>query len=302
MPRSPASRSTHTLTARKVAFDWSETPLHWIPGQPYESHMWNAFHLMLPVGEFAFCRVFNQALPYVTDEKLRADVQAFIRQEAMHARAHDGAAQKYLAAHGIEVDDYLQRVNALLAWAGNHRLFNVKVPGPLQKQWLVFQVGVIAAVEHFTCVVGKYMLDNERWENDGADPVMTDMLRWHGAEEVEHRSVAFDLYRHLGGSYPTRYYLMLLSTPLVLGLQATAATHLMRQDPDLAGNRPSPFRPWFWREWMRAAKRDRLPSLGSLLMDELRYLTPWYDPVREADTETALRYLEKSPGVVRQAA
>lgn len=31
------------------------------------------------------CRTFNQALPYVTDEKLRAEVKGFIHQEAHHA-------------------------------------------------------------------------------------------------------------------------------------------------------------------------------------------------------------------------
>ncbi|MFZ5723659.1 MAG: metal-dependent hydrolase [Pseudomonadota bacterium] len=297
-----ASTSTHDITPRKVAFDWSQTPLHWIPGQPYESHMWNAFHLMLPVGEFAFCRIFNQALPYITDDKLRADVQGFIRQEAMHARAHDGAAEKYLAAHGVLVRDYLEQVNKVLEWAGHHRFFSLPIPEPLQKQWLIFQVGVVAAAEHFTCVVGKYMLENEDWEARGADAMMTDLLRWHGAEEVEHRSVAFDLYRHLGGTYPTRYYLMLLSTPLVLGLQATAAVHLMKQDPALAPHKPSLFGLWFWREWQRSAKKKRIPGLGSLLVDELRYLMPWYNPAHEADTFTALAYLARSPGVVRKAA
>lgn len=292
-----ASTPTHTIIPRKPTFNWSRTPLHWIPGQPYESQMWNAFHLMLPVGEFAFCRVFNQALPYVTDARLRADVQAFIRQEAMHARAHNSAAADYLGAHGIDVQGYLDKVNPLLEWAGNHRLFRLKVPKALQKQWLVFQVGVIAAAEHFTCVVGKYMLENEDWEKQGADASMTDLLRWHGAEEVEHRSVAYDLYRHLGGTYPTRYYLMLLSTPLVLGLQATAAVHLMKQDPVLAKHQPSVFGTWFWREWQRAGKQGRIPSLGALLRDELRYLAPWYSPEKEADTAAALRYLERSPSL-----
>lgn len=297
-----ASTSGHAITPRKVKFDWSKTPLHWIPGQQYESQMWNAFHLMLPVGEFAFCRIFNQALPYVTDEKLRADVQGFIRQEAMHARAHSSASAEYLEARGIEVESYLKRVNFLLDWAGTHRLFNVRVPKPLQKQWLIFQVGVVAAAEHFTCVVGKYMLENEDWEAQGADAMMIDILRWHGAEEVEHRNVAFDLYRHLGGTYPTRYYLMLFSTPLVLGLQATAATHLMRQDPALAKHKPSPFGVWFWREWLRAGKQQRIPALGTLLRDELRYLMPWYNPEREADTGAALRYLAQSPAVQVPAA
>ena len=55
--------------------------------------------------------------------------------------------------------------------------------------------------------LGKYALYNKRWEELGADPEMIDLIKWHGSEEIEHRTVAFDLYRHLGGSYIARYYL-----------------------------------------------------------------------------------------------
>lgn len=30
---------------------------------------------------------------------------------------------------------------------------------------------------------------------------MLDMLRWHGAEEVEHKAVAFDTMKHLRAGY-----------------------------------------------------------------------------------------------------
>src|SRR5579885_3249856 len=92
-------RASHTpgrLIPRKVQFDWSETPLDWIPGQPFASAFINEINLLLPAGE--------KALPYVTDPKLREDVQMFIRQEAMHARAHGGAIVEYLNAHGVETE------------------------------------------------------------------------------------------------------------------------------------------------------------------------------------------------------
>jgi predicted metal-dependent hydrolase len=297
-----ASHTRTTLKQRRVQFDWSQTPLHWIPGQPYASHFINEINMLLPAGEFWFCKIYNQALPLVKDAKLREDVQGFIRQEAMHARAHDGAIAEYLSAHGIETESYMRRMNWLFEVALADAPFGRKLPRLAQKQWLLFRLGLIAAVEHMTCVLGKYALDQHKWDELGADPVLLDLIRWHGAEEVEHRSVAFDLYKHLGGSYPTRYYLMTLTFPLVFGLWVAGAAHLMRQDPALAKNKPSLLRPWIWLEWERQARAGLLPSVFWLASQELRYLNPWYNPEHEASTEQALAYLDSSPAARKLAA
>lgn len=300
-----SKRASHTigsLKQRRVQFDWSATPLHWLPNQPYTSHFINEINLLLPAGEFWFCKIYNQALPLVRDAKLREDVQGFIRQEAMHARAHDGAIAEYLAAHGIETDSYMRRVAWLFEVALADAPFGRRVPRIAQKQWLLFRLGLIAAIEHMTCVLGKYALDNRKWEDLGGDPVLLDLIRWHGAEEVEHRSVAFDLYQHLGGSYPTRYYLMLISFPAVFGLWVAGAAHLMRQDPLLAKHKPGMLRPWIWLEWQRQARAGLLPSVFWLAGQELRYLNPWYHPEREASTEQALAYLDRSPAAQKMAA
>ena len=42
---------------------------------------------------------------------------------------------------------------------------------------------------------------------------MLDLLRWHGAEEVEHRSLVFDVYQKVSGSYFIRAFSMLLTLP-----------------------------------------------------------------------------------------
>ena len=90
-PAKPASNTKGRLIPRKVQFDWEQTPTDWIPGHPFASYFINEINTILPAGEFWFCRLYNKALPYVTDAKLRDDIQMFMRQEAMHARAHSAA-------------------------------------------------------------------------------------------------------------------------------------------------------------------------------------------------------------------
>lgn len=290
-----ASLTPEPLTPRRVEFDWTQTPLEWIPGQPFASHFINEINLLLPAGEFWFCKVYNKALPYITDAKLREDVQAFVRQEAMHARAHGGAIVEYLNAHGVETQSNTRQEDWLFEKLLADKPLGQTVPKLLEKRWLVFRLGLIAAIEHMTCVLGKYALHNTRWDAVDADPVLLDLLRWHGCEEMEHRCVAFDVYRHLGGRYPSRYYLASIAMPVIFGLWVHGAAHLMKQDPQFAARKPSVFKPWIWLEWQRQAKTGYLPSPFWLLSQELSFFTPWYNPANEASTTEALNYLNRSP-------
>ncbi len=298
-----ASHSPVTPVPRKVAFDWSKTPVDWIPDHPFASHFINEINMILPAGEFWFCRLYNKALPYVTDPKLKEDVQAFIRQEAMHARAHDGAIESYLKQRGFDT----QRNTDIMNWLFNDLLadepLGVKIPKFMEKDWLVFRLGIIAAVEHMTCVLGNYILRNKTYDELNADPVLLDLIRWHGAEEVEHRCVAFDLYRHLGGSYVSRYYLASIATPMVFGLWVDGASHLMRQDPRFSAHDPKVWKPWVWLEWYREAKsRKTLPSPLWLAVQQLPFFSPLYNPLHEGSTEEALAYLATSPAAGYRAA
>lgn len=86
----------YRIQPRKVKFEWQNTPVDWVPDQPYVSYFINEINMILPAGEFWFCRLYNKVLPQIQDEKLKQDVQAFIRQEAMHAQAHNSANKEYL--------------------------------------------------------------------------------------------------------------------------------------------------------------------------------------------------------------
>jgi uncharacterized protein len=253
--KTAASSIDYQIQPRKVKFEWQDTPIDWIPQQPFASYFINQINLILPAGELWFCRLYNRVLPRIQDEKLKADVQAFIRQEAMHASAHQSANQQYLSVRGIQTERNLAIMQKLFGYVLADQPLGQQLPEQLQPHWDVLRLGIIATVEHMTCVLGNYALYNTRWQSLGADPELLDLIKWHGAEEIEHRTVAFDLYQHLGGSYIARYYLSVVVIAMVLGLWVDGAANIMAQDARFAAKKPSILRPWVWIEWYKTAQK-----------------------------------------------
>jgi predicted metal-dependent hydrolase len=297
----------HQIKPRRVQFDFQDTPLHWIPDDPFSSHIINGINIILPAGELWFCRVYNKALPYVTDPQLRADVEGFIRQEAIHSRVHSKAEQ-FLWAHGLQTDEFRERIEWLFEQVLGEAPFGVKaLQGRLlEKRWLVARVGLIAAIEHFTGVLGQWCMDNTSW--DKADPTMADLFRWHLAEEVEHRTVAFDLFQHLCqtqlGFYVSRQALMAIVYPLFLYFLVEGGRSLGQQDPDPAVRRLASFSlPRMLLELERVGRRTQnLPTFSFLTRGVMRWVSPRFHPEFEGNTEQALAYLARSPAARAAAA
>jgi predicted metal-dependent hydrolase len=290
----------HQLKPRRVQFDFQDSPLHWIPDDPFSSHLINGINLLLPSGELWFCRVYNKALPLVTDPVLRADVEGFIRQEAIHSRAHSKAEQ-FLWAHGMETDEFREKIEWLFETVLGEAPLGLQFLQNrlLEKYWLVLRVGIIATIEHFTGVLGQWAMDNKSW--DRADPVMADLFRWHLAEEVEHRTVAFDLFAHLCknqlGFYVSRQALMAIVFPLFVYVLAESGRSLGKQDKDpyvrgLA--RQSILRLVFQLE-REGRRSDNVPTFSLLFRSTLRWISPSFHPVTEGNTQQALDYLARSP-------
>ena len=209
-----------TIKARATRFDLSSTPSHWIPGQPYATHVLDMTHAVLPPAERWFVDVYREALPYITDPALRADVEGFIAQETTHAKAHDRGLE-HLARHGIDVRREVQWVDGARARV---RARAKRLPQRVQRRLLYGELAAIAAGEHYTAFLGEWILDSPQLDLIGTDAVMLDLLRWHGAEEVEHRSVAFDAYQHIHGGYPLRVVSgTLMSVGLLVLVFGTAA-------------------------------------------------------------------------------
>lgn len=290
VPSTAVAPDAHRIRARRVRFGWDDTPVHWIPGDPQTTHTINVLHLLLPEGEKWFAHVIRQSMDRIEDPALLDDVKGFVGQESVHSRAH-AAVLDHLVAQGIDTRPFTRQVHRMFYGLLGDRPLGRPLPKRLERRWVDLRIAIIAAIEHYTSVLGAWVIDSPGLDAAGADPVMLDLIRWHGAEEVEHRSVAFDLYQHLDGSRVRRGIAMALTTPAIVLLWIAGTGYLLRRDP-AARSRLS------WRRFRRATRAGRLPDVRTMFATVPGYFGADHHPGSTASTEDALAYLATSPAAL----
>lgn len=245
MPEVEVRHDGHPVFRRQVRFDWSNLPLHWVPDDPFATHMMNVLHLLFPEGERDFIKAVLEASSLVDNPELEAAIKPFIQQESGHAWAHQ-VVLNHLAEQGVDTTPYTDQVGRRLS-----RVLGdapKSWPPALKRWWLYLRLADAAALEHFNAVLGQWVLQNRGLDYAGTDPVMLDLLRWHGAEEIEHRSLVYDVYQNVCGNYPLRALSMLLTAPQFLFWWLAGVRFLMMHDPTI-DTKPR------WRDWLRAARQ-----------------------------------------------
>lgn len=208
--------ATSSILPRHFDVDLSEVPRHWMAGHPVPTHIANGVNLLFPIGERFFVRSVNAYLDQLDDPQLYADVRAFFAQEGRHAHAHDRFNQ-VLRDQGFEIDGFLERYQALLT----------RIEGALTPE---LRLSVTAATEHFTAILAEGVFTGPLL--DSAALPMKTLLAWHALEEIEHRSVAFDVLQKVNPSYALRLAGLAIATTTLAGFWAWAAVTLLRQDGD----------------------------------------------------------------------
>jgi predicted metal-dependent hydrolase len=161
----------------------------------------------------------------VKDEKLQAQIAAFIGQEAMHSKAHAEFNTAWRR------DDY--NLDRFQAWLERK---NSYVKGLHPK----IQLAITCAFEHFTALLGGYILRHpEILASLDEDTIK--LWVWHAIEEIEHRAVAFDVYQQVYGDDKVRRMIMRSVTTGFASLTFYSATRLFWQDkkksiPKVMGN------------------------------------------------------------------
>ena len=273
----------HAIRPRNVEFDWSDMPLHYVPGEPFATQFWNVMHLIVPIGEHLMAGCLADSLPYITDDRLREEAIGFIGQEQMHAASH-GSYHDVLASHGINGEPVVRNFGQMLRLMfSNHGL-----KGGAKKRWLAERLAFFAGMEHFTAVVGQWLLDAEGLDRANTHPAMLDLLRWHGAEEIEHRSVLFDVYQHIDGSYARRARTSLIGSLGLFASWMVTGDYLMRQDPSHRWWKPWPL------QMAGAVRRGLMPNPLFFLTEIPPYLRPGFHPSQMGSLDKAVGYLATS--------
>jgi predicted metal-dependent hydrolase len=293
-PRPSPKASTSPLRAREIRFDPSKVPLHWVPGDVQTTHTINVLHMLFPSGERWFGKVFAKALQHIDDPELRARARGFAAQEGAHGNAHDRVLDD-LRARGLDTARFVATVDWLFDELLADQPFGKVVPPELERTWLLHRLTIIAMIEHYTSFLGHWILhESGPLEDAGADPQMLDLLRWHGAEEVEHREVAYDVACALGATWLHRLIATIETTPVFVYVWLRATVFLTANDP------VEPTKPTF-AAFKRAGERGVLPKGWPLLRELARFLRPGYHPGEIGSTAAALDYLASSRTVVSGA-
>lgn len=210
-----------------------------------------------PPGEEGFIRSVRKFSDQITDPVLKKRVAGFIGQESVHGQEHRRVNEKLIEmGYPIAWWDSKRQVDRLI------RFENMLPP----RAHLAFT----AMAEHMTAILAERTLGSEEVQAIPGDPEVWHLLNWHALEELEHKSVAFDVYRAVGGTEAMRIGLMLVAMtvvpPLTLGILAGS----LLSDP-VARRQP--------RRLLREARGlFGGPLFSGIVGDVRKYLRPGFHP------------------------
>jgi uncharacterized protein len=179
-----------TITVRSPDFPFPTRidPLV-IEGKPELSYLFVAVSLSLPYLEPHLIRTMNEAKRHIQDPALLEQIRLLNGQEGQHVRLHT----RFNKAVN---QDFPELVALEQELAADCRRF-------IATRSLKWRLAYVESLEAFTVAFSQFLFTDQVLR-DVQPASVRDLFEWHSAEELEHRSVAFDVYEHLYGDYPFR--------------------------------------------------------------------------------------------------
>jgi hypothetical protein len=265
-PHSLAGRDVWKV--RRIAFDYAETraAARWHPREPELARFVEALSLSMPYLEPYLIQTMRDAKARVGDPVLLREMDLYIGQESAHFRQH-------------------QKLNDEIAKTTSHSRpleaeFQADYKAFRETRSEAFHLAYAEGFEALTMAVAQTLVEDRvrLWGGAAAAPVS--MILWHMVEEIEHKTVTFDVFERLHGGYWMRAYGFFYATGHLLGRGFQGYTKMLHEDGLL--NR--------WDSRLR-----RWATIGRFLFGTgrraIRILNPWYDPRQTRDPEWALAWV-----------
>src|SRR3954471_8283102 len=196
------------IPTRRISFEESlqDLPRHFAAdGDLILSHVAAALSAVFPDGEDFFVRSVRRYRDQITDPELKRQVNGFIGQEAMHGREH--------RAFNDRLDQLGYPTKRFETFTRKGLELRERVAPDIAN------LAATAALEHFTATLAELILSNPRARDLFGNDEVRNLFLWHALEENEHKAVAFDVYKAVGGTERMRVWTMkFLRFGFVLGM------------------------------------------------------------------------------------
>lgn len=202
----------------------------WFEGHPFKTAWFNSLSITFPLGEKFFVDSVRHFAGQVDDPKLQEEIRGFAGQEGFHRREHERYNKSLCQQRGYDLEYLEGRIEKNIARAR-------KMLSPLEC------LATTAALEHITAILAESALSDDNPMVASDEPAMMDLWNWHAAEEMEHKAVAFDVFRAVGGSEKLRKRALRQATVFLMWDVLVGVVHMLRHDGKLT--QPS----LWWQGW-----------------------------------------------------
>lgn len=272
---SQSSDPTREVPTRRISFAEAlrDLPRHFAEGGDIvSSHLVASLSSVFPDGEDYFVRSVRHFRDQIADPELKRQVRGFIGQEATHGREHRDLNDR-LAELGYPT-------KVIERWTRRGLAMRERIAPPISN------LAATAALEHLTATIAEIVLTDEQARRMIGHPEVTNLFLWHALEESEHKAVAFDVYRAVGGTERMRVWTMRFTRwgfLVGIGLQTAVSVAL---DPDARRDLPAVRRSW--------RRLRRSPYLSRQTWRRLKeYERPGFHPDDRDTTELVERWRQE---------
>ncbi|MEG9018226.1 metal-dependent hydrolase [Acinetobacter baumannii] len=182
-----ALKSDQKIFRRNVelTYDHNKSYSFYYEENPVVTSLFVVLSAMFPAGEMFFIESIRNVRNQIKDEKLLEDIKAFIAQEAFHSREHKTLNNHLIHSNYPEVVEIEAKTKARL--------------DKLRQLSAVEQVTATVVMEHYTATLARLLLTDSLIKAKTTQE-SRNLWEWHALEELEHKSVAFDVLNAIGGN------------------------------------------------------------------------------------------------------